>query len=232
MYENEEAQIDYWKMQSYLEQIMPARPAELAAMERYAEEHDFPIIGPLSGQLCYLVARLTGATRVFELGSGFGYSTAWFAQAVRDNLRDGENAGAQASAEPVVHHTVWDEALSTQARTHMAAMGFGDLVRFHVSEAVAALAATDGLFDIVFMDIDKTGYPGALGEIRRKLRVGGVLIVDNMLWDGYLWDLEETEPETVAIRKLAELVHSDKAWTPLIVPVRDGVLVARYNGDA
>ena len=100
MYEHETAVVDFWKMNSYLEKIMPARPAELAAMEAYAEEHDFPIIGPLAGQLCYLVARLTGATRIFELGSGYGYSTAWFAQAVRENVRDGHKS----SAGPVVHH--------------------------------------------------------------------------------------------------------------------------------
>ena len=227
MYEDEEAVIDYWKMQSYLEAIMPARPAELAAMEAYAQAHDFPIIGPLSGQLCYLVARLTGATRIFELGSGFGYSTAWFAQAVRDNVRD--SGGDDPAA--VVHHTVWDAEMSAQARGHMDAMGLGDLVRYHQSEAVAALSRTPGPFDIIFMDIDKEGYPGALGEIQRKLRTGGVLIVDNMLWDGRLWDLENREPETVAIRQLADIVHSGTAWTPMIVPVRDGVLVARYNGE-
>jgi predicted O-methyltransferase YrrM len=226
MYEDENAVIEYWKMQSYLEQLMPARPAQLAEMEAYAQEHDFPIIGPLSGQLCYLVARLMGATRIFELGSGFGYSTAWFAQAVRDNLRDSNGDAANA----VVHHTVWDDDLSTQARAYMAAMGYAELVRFHTSEAVAALAETPGLFDIIFMDIDKKGYPGAMGEITRKLRQGGVLIVDNMLWDGRLWDLENEEPETVAIRTLAHMVYKSAAWTPMIVPVRDGVLVARYNG--
>lgn len=218
--------MDYWKIQNYLEGLLPARGPELAAMEAYAKEHEFPIIGALSGQLCYLVARLIGATRVFELGSGFGYSTAWFARAVRDNLRDNPAAAQDA----VVHHSVWDNELSAQAIAHMAAMGYSDLVRFHNGEAVAALTETPGPFDIIFMDIDKHGYPGAMGEIRRKLRPGGVLLVDNMLWDGRTYTLENAEPETVAIRELSAIVHGDAAWTPMIVPVRDGVLVARYNG--
>ena len=227
MYEHETAVVDFWKMNSYLEKIMPARPAELAAMEAYAEEHDFPIIGPLAGQLCHLVARLTGATRIFELGSGYGYSTAWFAQAVRENVRDGHKS----SAGPVVHHTVWDVEASALAHKHMEAMGFNDLVNYHTGEAVEALTMTDGPFDIIFMDIDKEGYPDAMGEIQRKLRRGGVLIVDNMLWDGRLWNMDEMDAETRAIRKLAEMVNTGATWTPVIVPLRDGVLVARYNGE-
>lgn len=218
--------MDYWQIQDYLEGLLPPRAPELAAMEAYAKERDFPIIGPVSGQLCYLVARLCGATRVFELGSGFGYSTAWFAQAVTDNLADGAPAHAQ---DAVVHHTVWDDALSAQARTHIAAMGFGDLVKFHIGEAVEALTRSDGPFDLIFMDIDKQGYPGAIDEIQRKLRPGGVLIVDNMLWNGRVYDTGNSEPETVAIRRLGELT-SGSAWTPIIVPVRDGVLVARFAG--
>lgn len=218
--------MDYWRIQDYLDGLLPARPGELAAMEAYAQAHGFPIIGALSGQLCYLVARLTSATRVFELGSGFGYSTAWFAQAVRDNVRDHPASAHDA----VVHHSVWDDELSAQAHAHMAAMGFADLVRFHNGEAVAALTETPGPFDIIFMDIDKHGYPGAMGEIRRKLRQGGVLIVDNMLWHGRTYTLDNTDPETLAIRDLAAMVHADAAWTSMIVPVRDGVLVARFNG--
>src|ERR687889_1574256 len=96
----------------YLDKLVPARPAELLDMERIAESTKFPIIGPASGNLCYLVARLIGARRVFELGSGYGYSTAWFARAVR------ENGGGE------VHHVVWDEELSDRARSHLSALGF------------------------------------------------------------------------------------------------------------
>ena len=102
-----------------LESLVPARHPELLAMEAYARERDFPIIGPVVGHLCYQVARMIGARRVFELGSGFGYSTAFFARAVE------ENGGG------VVHHVVWDEALSTQARSQLEAMGYGGLITYH-----------------------------------------------------------------------------------------------------
>mgnify|MGYP001765254061 CR=1 FL=1 len=70
---------------AYIEHLIPARHPELQAMEAHGRELGFPIIGPVCGHLCYQVARMIGARRIFELGSGFGYSTAWFAQAVREN---------------------------------------------------------------------------------------------------------------------------------------------------
>ncbi len=101
------------RLQSYLDGLVPERDPELLAMEEHAREHGFPIIGPACGHLCYQVARMTGAQRVFELGSGYGYSTAWFARAVR------ENGGGE------VHHTVWDQALSDQARATPPGAGAG-----------------------------------------------------------------------------------------------------------
>jgi predicted O-methyltransferase YrrM len=198
----------------YLDRLVPPRDPELQRMEAYARESNFPIIGPATGQLCYLLARLTGARRIFELGSGFGYSTAWFARAVR------ENGGG------VVHHVVWDEDLSRRARAHLDALGLSDLVEYHMAEAVATLRATEGPFDLIFNDIDKVGYPAALPVIREKLRPGGVLIADNMLWSGRIFDPADDSPETAAIREFTRLVMDDPEWTASVVPIRDGVLVA------
>lgn len=202
---------------SYLEALVPPRDPELQAMEESARESGFPIIGPAVGQLCYLLARLSGARRIFELGSGFGYSTAWFARAVR------ENGGG------VVHHVVWDEALSRRARAHLAALGLADLVEFHVAEAVEELRRTEGPFDLIFNDIDKAGYPDSLAVIEEKLRPGGVLIVDNMLWSGRIFDPEDDSPATVGVRRLTESIMNDPGWTSSIIPIRDGVLVAYRN---
>ena len=69
-------------LMNYLDGLVPPRPPEMQSMEVYAEKINFPIIGPASGYVCYQVARMTRARRIFELGSGFGYSTAWFAKAV------------------------------------------------------------------------------------------------------------------------------------------------------
>lgn len=200
---------------AYLDGLVPARPLEMQRMEAYAKETDFPIVGPASGQVCYLMARMIGAKRVFELGSGYGYSTAWFCKAVH------ENGGGE------VHHVVWDEALSQKARCHLGNLGYGDMVKYTVGEAVEALKATPGPFDLIFNDIEKQGYPASLPVIAEKLRSGGVLIVDNVLWSGKIFDPGETDAATEAIREFTRMVVNDPGWHATVVPVRDGLLVAQ-----
>jgi caffeoyl-CoA O-methyltransferase len=184
-------------------------------MERRAAESDFPIIGPAAGQFCYLVARLIGARRVFELGSGFGYSTAWFARAVE------ENGGGE------VHHTVWDEALSREARERLARLGYAGLVRYHVGEAVGILREAGGPFDLIFNDIDKHMYPGSLPVIAETLRPGGVLLIDNMLWHGRIHDPADTSPDTEGVREFTRRITTDPGWTVSLIPIRDGLILAR-----
>jgi len=202
---------------AYLESLVPPRAPELQAMEAEAARTRFPIIGPAAGHLCYLLSRLVGARSVFELGSGFGYSTAWFARAVV------ENGGG------TVYHTVWDEGLSAQARHHLAALGYESVVQYRVAEAVEALREAHGPFDVIFNDIDKAGYPASLPVIREKLRPGGLLITDNLLWQGRIFDPTDKTPETIAIQDFTAMVTKDPVWTAMVVPIRDGVLVARRN---
>src|SRR5262245_38638412 len=95
------------QINEYIEALVPKRHAELIRMERIATRTSFPIIGPACGHLCYQLTRTIGARQVFEMGSGYGYSTAFFARGVQ------ENGGG------TVHHVVWDEDLSARARKHL-----------------------------------------------------------------------------------------------------------------
>ncbi len=202
------------EVRDYLESLIPTRHPQVQAMEAQARAHDFPIIGPVVGHLCYQLARMIGARRVFEMGSGFGYSTAFFARAVS------ENGGG------VVHHVVWDEALSTEARTHLSALGVSSVVEYHVGEAIEVLQTQDGPFDLIFNDIDKHAYPASLPAIEAKLRPGGVLIVDNMLWSGRIFDTGDSSPDTTGVRELTRLLTTSPLWTTSVIPIRDGVVVA------
>ncbi len=201
-------------VREYLDDLVPARPPELQAMEEYAHVHKFPIIGPASGYCCYQIARMIGARRIFELGSGYGYSTAWFAQAVR------ENGGG------TVYHVVWDESLSQRARGHLGNLGFDDMIEYRVDEAVEVLRNTEGPFDLIFNDIDKQGYPASLPVIAEKLRPGGVLIIDNMLWSGAIFDANNQSPATQGVRDATRMLTSDPAWISTLLPIRDGLIVA------
>ena len=202
------------KLTEYLTNLIPPRHPELQKMEAYADEHDFPIIGPICGHMCYRMARGINAKRVFELGSGYGYSTAWFARGVQ------ENGGGE------VHHVVWDEKLSSMAREHLSKLGYDGIVKYTMGEAIQTLSAATGQFDIIFMDIDKVDYPKAIPLIYEKTKVGGMLIIDNILWSGKIFDPKDDSPETKAIRETTGMIMNNDRWVASITPIRDGLLVA------
>ena len=170
--------MDFREVNDYLASLADHGDPVLQEMEAEARRRRFPIVGPAAGQLCYMLARAIDARNIFEMGSGYGYSTAWFAKAARDN-----GGGT-------VHHVVWDEELSAQARGYLDRMGLNECVQYTVGEAVETLRAADGPFDIVFNDINKDGYPASYEVLKAKLRPGGLAIIDNMLWRGRAWGRE------------------------------------------
>ena len=208
-------------LREYQDSLVPARPKEMVAMEAYAKENRFPIIGPASGYFCYQVARILGATRIFELGSGYGYSTAWFAKAVQENIANGASAEGA-----VVHHVVWDEGLSQMAKKHLAVLGFEGLIQYRMSEAIAALRETEGPFDLIFNDIDKQAYPESIPFIKEKLRPGGALLIDNMLWHGAIFDKSDDSPANKGVLEATRMLTTDPDFISTLIPVRDGVICA------
>ena len=208
------AKLDYPKVQEYLIDLVPTREPVMQEMEKYAAETDFPIIGPAAGYVCYQIARMIGARSVFEMGSGYGYSTAWFAKAVREN---GNGS---------VHHVVWDDKLSKMAVKYLSALGYADIIKYHTAEAIETLRGTPGPFDLIFNDIEKQDYPISLPLIKEKLRPGGVLIIDNILWSGRIFDKKDQSAETEGVREFTRLITRDPDWIVSLIPVRDGLITA------
>lgn len=202
------------QLPAYLESLVPKRDPIMEEMEAYAHEVRFPIIGIPGGYFLYQIARMLKATQIFELGSGFGYSTAWFAKAVQ------ENGGG------VVHHVVWDEELSQKARGYLGRLGFGNIVQYHVGEAVETLKQTEGRFDLMFNDIDKHGYPASLPVIKDKLRSGGVLLIDNMLWHGAIFNAEDHSPDNEGVNEVTRMLVADPEFISTLIPLRDGIIMA------
>ena len=127
------SEISYQDVQEYLTSLVPPREPELRKMEEIAEKNDFPIIGPACGYYCYQLARMIGAKSVFELGSGYGYSTAWFAKAVR------ENGGG------VVHQTVWDVDPNDHEASTEAIRRFTRDITSDLDWIVSLIPARDGM---------------------------------------------------------------------------------------
>jgi predicted O-methyltransferase YrrM len=201
------------ELDSYILELLPARTAVLAEMEALAAEQDVPIVGPAVGTLLSILARSIGADRVFELGSAIGYSTAFFAEAV--------GKGGQ------VFYTDGSPENAAQARGYLERMGLLDRVTIKVGDAVTSLDQTKGYFDVVFIDIDKEGYPAALQAAAPRVRRGGYLLADNVLWSGKVVDAKAGDAATEGIRQFNRTLFSLAEFRTVIVPLRDGVAIAR-----
>ena len=191
----------------------------LNAMEEYGHRRRFPIIDRLVGAMIHLLALSIGARQVFELGSGYGYSAYWFGRAVGP-------AGK-------VWCTDGDEKNKKLAADFLTKAGLWERIEFLVGDAVRSFKKTGGAFDIVYNDIDKPGYPEAWQAAKERIRPGGLYIADNTLWSGRVTEAKVTDDVapgwTEAIQRHNELVYADKNFDVTLVPLRDGVIVARRS---
>lgn len=190
--------------------------AVLADMEARAKEHGFPIVGRASGRYLELAARSIGARRVMELGSGYGYSAYWFARAVGPT---GTVVCTEGSADN-----------ASLAKDYLTRAGFWDQVTYRVGDALTGFAQEEGAFDVVYCDVDKDGYPDCWRAARDRIRIGGLYLCDNTLWDGRVADGSERPGAasgwTKAIVEHNHLVAEDPRYVSSIVPIRDGILTA------
>ncbi|HEY4880341.1 MAG TPA: class I SAM-dependent methyltransferase, partial [Candidatus Acidoferrales bacterium] len=135
-------------VEKYLSKAVPPRDPVLADMEAYAKKHDVPIIGPECGRLLYLLTQISGARRIFEMGSAIGYSAIWFARAA--------GPGAE------VYFTDGDPKNAEMARQNFKKAGIAEQVRILTGDALDLLDTVAGDFDIILIDINKHQYPAAL----------------------------------------------------------------------
>ncbi len=195
----------------YLLNVTPDRDAVLEDMERLAVEKTFPIVGPLVGRTLFILAKAIGAKRILELGSGFGYSAYWFARAI--------------GTDGMVLCTDGDAQNAERAREYFRRGKIASRIEFHVGDALKLIDTLDGPFDIIFNDLDKHQYPKAFRKALPKLRRGGLLISDNVLWHGKILD-RKPDAETAGILTYNRLIHSSKEIFTTILPLRDGVAVS------
>jgi len=205
-------------VERYLHELAPTTDAVQAEMERVAADRRFPIVGPLVGRLLRQVALSIGARDVFEMGSGFGYSTLFFAQAVGDGGR--------------VVHTDDNGALSDEARLHMRRAGVGARVTFEVGNALEVITRYPGPFDVVLIDVEKRDYPAAFDLARVRVRPGGYIVADNTLWRGQVaGDPAGFDGDTRAIDQYNRTAAAAPDFLTTLLPLRDGVSLHYKLGE-
>lgn len=199
-------------VERYVYAMLPERDEVLAHMEAEAVKRNVPIVGPAVGRVLHQLALISGAKNVFELGSAIGYSTIWWAKAVG---KDGQ-----------VTYTDSDHKNANEARGYFEKAGLADRIAIKVGDALELLSEEKKEFDIIFCDIDKEDYPRALRLALPRIRKGGLLVADNVLWSGRVAEKDPKEASTKAIQEFNRLLYSSPELFTTILPIRDGVAVA------
>lgn len=199
------------KLEKYIFDLMPKQNEVLEEMYKYGIDQDFPLIGPLCGQFLRQMAVVSNAKRIFEMGSGFGYSAVWFSMGMPE---DGK-----------IICTDGDPENRERAMSYFKRLGIDHKIEFHVGMAQDILKRYDGPFDIIFNDVDKEQYPETLDIAIPHLRKGGLFITDNTLWDGKIIE-NGGDIYTVGVKEFNKLSFSRQDIVTMIVPLRDGLSVS------
>lgn len=198
-------------IEDYMKKVSPQEDPILGEMEERAELEGFPIVGPLVGRILFQLVKLGGARRILELGSGFGYSAYWFALALGGS---GEITLTELSEKNV-----------SLAKDYFRRGKILSRVYFRQGEALEVLGKLDGDFDIIFNDVGKYQYPEVFQRAVPFVRPGGLLISDNVLWQGQVLEPNPDE-DTRGILEYTRLIFESPDFFSTILPVRDGISIS------
>jgi caffeoyl-CoA O-methyltransferase len=201
-------------VEQYVYDLLPERDAVVSEIEAYAAEHDVPIIGPAVARMLALFVQVSGAKRIFEMGSAIGYSTIWLARA----------AGPKGK----VIYTDGDPEKAKRAKEYFRRAGVAKRIEVRVGDALELVKKAAGKFDLIFNDVNKSQYPAALRAGLPKVRRGGLFITDNTLWSGKAARSAALEDaDTHGIQEFNRVVYATKELYPVLIPLRDGVTVCQ-----
>jgi caffeoyl-CoA O-methyltransferase len=176
-------------------------------------------VSPEQGAFMTVLTRVVGARRAIEVGTFTGYSALCIARGLPD---DGRLLCCDVSEEwTAVGREAWADA------------GVAERIDLRIAPAAETLAGlpVEPAYDLAFIDADKQSYPRYYEEILRRMRPGGVILVDNVLWGGAVFDPTAADADTVAIRAFNDLVAADERVDSVMLPIGDGLTLARTRGD-
>ena len=207
------------ELAGYIRQVALREPAALRQQREATDLHPRASMqtSPEQGQFLHLLARLAGAKKTLEVGVFLGYSSTWVALALP--------AGGKIIACDL------SEEFTAQARMLWREAGVEDKIELRLGPALATLDALiaeghGGSFDFAFIDADKVNYANYYERALVLVRPGGLIAIDNVLWDGKVIDASKTDADTEAIRAFNRKLHTDERVSLSLVPLGDGLTLA------
>jgi len=209
-------------IEAYAAVVGPEPDDIIGEMDEYAEKEGFPTVGPAVGGWLETLARMVDAERVFEFGSGYGYSAYWFARALP---AEGEVVLTEVDAEEL-----------DLAREYLARGDFGTTFQYEHGDAIEIIDDYDGPFDAVLIDNEKTRYREAFEAVREKVAPGGIVVADNAIAGGSIdadavrellaGDREDADDMSTGIAAFVRAIHGDPRFSASLLPIGEGVVVA------
>lgn len=207
-------------LQDYVRAVGVREDADLAALRQETAKHRLAMmqIAPEQGQLMALLVHMLGARKTLEVGVFTGYSSMVVAKALGPKGK-------------VIALDVSEE-FTAIARRHWAKAGVAERIDLRLKPAAESLkalvdAGESESFDFAFIDADKVNYDTYYEYALRLVRRGGLIAIDNVLWGGHVIDPADQSPDTLAIRALNQKVHADQRVEATLVPIADGIMLAR-----
>ncbi|OGF64701.1 MAG: hypothetical protein A2Y62_14670 [Candidatus Fischerbacteria bacterium RBG_13_37_8] len=201
------------QIDEYMKSLIKKRSQTLTRMEGEALREGIPIIGPMVAPLLTLITSMIKAKSVLELGTAIGYSTIYFALAVKKT--DG-----------LVMTMEKNEKFAQRAYDNIQEAQLHDYVTIIRGDIMKKLPGLKGNYDLIFIDSDKEIYPDLIEPCVQRLRTGGILLADNVLWDGLV---VEKGVDSIAdiMREFNEKLYANPALQTVILPIRDGLAVSQ-----
>ena len=179
-------------------------------------EHIDMLSGRVVGRLLAMLIKISGAKRVLEVGTFTGYSALTMAEALPD---DGELFTCE-----------YNRRYEDIARTFFEKSEDGSKIRLVMGKALETIPEISGTFDFVFLDADKVNYPNYYKMILPQLEEDGIMVIDNVFWDGEVLDPQTDKAKSIDM--LSKMIRDDDSVEQVMLPVRDGVTIIRKNKKA
>lgn len=208
------------EIQNYAEKFTTGESEILSALREktFGEREDKSMLsGFYQGRLLSMLSRTIRPKRVLEIGTYMGYSALCLAEGLDD---DGK----------IITIDV-DEETNLVAKEYWAQTAFYSRIESYLGDAAQIMALLDETFDLVFIDADKPNYGRYYDLVFPKLRIGGVILADNVLWSGKVLSAETEDENTRALHEFNQKVQADDRVTNILLTVRDGLMMIRKERD-